>query len=181
MKPTWYSKNKEKALAQAKAWKSANPERFRENVNRWKRENRAKVALHVKKGHWRRSGINLTHEEYNQLHDQQAGLCKICHKPCKSGRKLAVDHDHKTGVIRGLLCIGCNITLGHIEAYKNAPERWNNYLQAVDSIIIKPVDALFVPAPGWDYMIHGDYDHFCLARGIDPKKSWTEPTDEFFG
>jgi hypothetical protein len=58
----------------------------------------------------------------------QNGVCKICNKPCKSGKSLAVDHCHETGRVRGLLCAKCNTNLGRIEAYLRDPEPWDNYL-----------------------------------------------------
>ena len=46
-------------------------------------------------------------EQYELMLEQQAGRCAICrNKPQK--RRLHVDHDHKTGKIRGLLCLRCN-------------------------------------------------------------------------
>lgn len=47
---------------------------------------------------------------------EQKGLCKICHQP-PNGRwkRLAVDHDHLTGKVRGLLCHSCNAGLGHFK------------------------------------------------------------------
>jgi hypothetical protein len=53
----------------------------------------------------------ITGEEYAALLRAQGGVCFICHR--KPGKKrLAVDHDHKTGAVRGLLCAnnenGCN-------------------------------------------------------------------------
>ncbi len=54
----------------------------------------------------RKFGITL--EEYNKLLAHQGGVCYICGKACTTGRKLAVDHDHDTGMIRGLLCVNCN-------------------------------------------------------------------------
>lgn len=53
-----------------------------------------------------RYGMSL--EEYYALFDRQGGVCAICLETCSSGRRLAVDHDHETGHIRGLLCGKCN-------------------------------------------------------------------------
>ena len=55
--------------------------------------------------------------EYERLHQLQSGLCAICRGPetIKNHlgiRRLAVDHDHKTGKIRGLLCSHCNTAIG---------------------------------------------------------------------
>lgn len=64
--------------------------------------------------------FNLTIEDYNTIFKHQDGRCAICLKEPilgvrPSGRKrlrLAVDHDHKTGLIRGLLCMWCNRATG---------------------------------------------------------------------
>jgi Recombination endonuclease VII len=60
----------------------------------------------------RRYGISL--DEYNQLLKKQRGRCAICHtsKPNGKDSMFYVDHDHKTGAVRGLLCHSCNIGLG---------------------------------------------------------------------
>lgn len=49
----------------------------------------------------------ITEEQYNELLLEQAGKCAICLKKPRT-RALAVDHDHKTNEIRGLLCSRCN-------------------------------------------------------------------------
>ena len=51
------------------------------------------------------------------MFENQNGLCAICNQPETKKLKgnvvaLHVDHDHKTGKIRGLLCFTCNIGLG---------------------------------------------------------------------
>jgi hypothetical protein len=52
---------------------------------------------------------NITTAEYEEILALQGGVCAICKKPPKDGGKsLAIDHDHKTGLIRGLLCWACN-------------------------------------------------------------------------
>jgi Recombination endonuclease VII len=59
--------------------------------------------------------FNMTIEEYNTLLKTQNNQCAIvgCKKQRSSnGKRLAVDHCHKTGKIRGLLCNECNTSLG---------------------------------------------------------------------
>lgn len=51
--------------------------------------------------------FGITIEQYEDLLKKQDGKCFICQKP-PNGRHLAVDHDHHTGEIRGLLCTFCN-------------------------------------------------------------------------
>lgn len=57
------------------------------------------------------------------LRDHQAGICAGCERDDK---ELVVDHDHKTGLVRGLLCNSCNIAEGRggrpwIQAYRDSP------------------------------------------------------------
>ena len=74
--------------------------------------------------------FNLTIEEFNSLLKDQNFVCKICKQPeTKKHRitneitKLSIDHCHKTGKIRGLLCRECNLMIGNS---KDRPE----YLRA---------------------------------------------------
>lgn len=64
----------------------------------------------------------MTVDAYRTLLEAQNGVCKICGKaetqPTKNGtavRELSVDHDHRTGRVRGLLCNQCNIRLGMVD------------------------------------------------------------------
>jgi hypothetical protein len=54
----------------------------------------------------------LTLEDYDNMLDRQDEVCKICKNICPTGKNLSIDHDHKTGKVRGLLCKNCNIGLG---------------------------------------------------------------------
>lgn len=54
---------------------------------------------------------NITMEQYDQMLQEQNGGCKIC-KNVPVKRKLAIDHDHKTNKVRGLLCNNCNTGIG---------------------------------------------------------------------
>ena len=56
----------------------------------------------------------MTVEDYDALMEKQNGQCAICKtNELTFGRGLVVDHNHKTGQIRGLLCSHCNVILGH--------------------------------------------------------------------
>jgi hypothetical protein len=62
----------------------------------------------------------ITHEQYMDMHGAQSGVCAMCGGHEKrilygSVAHLVVDHDHKTGKVRGLLCCRCNGALGSIE------------------------------------------------------------------
>ncbi|URN16991.1 MULTISPECIES: endonuclease VII domain-containing protein [Streptomyces] len=93
-------------------------DRNREKLNRQQAARRAKdpelYAWREYKNHlWKK--YRLTWEEYERLYQEQAGKCAIC--PAKlednARRRPAVDHDHDSGVVRGLLCDPCNKGLGH--------------------------------------------------------------------
>ena len=85
--------------------------RSKDHYNRNKREY---LARNLKK----RFGLTL--EEYDKMCEQQKGLCYACKEPetsfsnaAKSDLHLSIDHDHRTGRVRKLLCSRCNKILGH--------------------------------------------------------------------
>jgi hypothetical protein len=60
----------------------------------------------------RKYGISAS--DYNAMHEAQGGKCLICGS-AGGKRRLAVDHCHSTGVVRGLLCNPCNQGLGYFK------------------------------------------------------------------
>lgn len=81
------------------------------------------------------SSFGLTVEEYDKLFIEQNGNCKICGNPetvidKRTGkfRRLAVDHDHKTGKVRGLLCQKHNTMIGLAEDSIEILEAAKNYI-----------------------------------------------------
>jgi hypothetical protein len=80
-----------------------------ERKNNWIRNNKDRHMNNQLLWH---SGIGL--DDYNILFDKQSGCCAICGEhQSKFKRALSVDHDHATNKIRGLLCMNCNLMLGH--------------------------------------------------------------------
>lgn len=55
----------------------------------------------------------MTKDQYKELYEAQGGCCYICQRATGARKKLAVDHDHVTGYVRGLLCGPCNSLLAH--------------------------------------------------------------------
>lgn len=71
---------------------------------------------------------------YKNKHDEQKGMCAICLKKeivTRNGqvRELCIDHDHATGVNRGLLCSKCNLGIGHLQDSPTLLEKAAVYLR----------------------------------------------------
>jgi hypothetical protein len=98
-----------------KNWNIANSDRIKKLGKDWRHANPDKVkALNLRR-------YGLTVEQFNDMLTRQDNKCFICCKPesskTKSGkiRSLCIDHNHKTGKIRGLLCSNCNNGVGHLK------------------------------------------------------------------
>lgn len=71
----------------------------------------------------------ITIEDYNELTLKQGGVCALCGKEETIGRRLAVDHCHKTGKVRGLLCQACNTGIGKLGDSIELLQKAIKYLQ----------------------------------------------------
>ena len=61
----------------------------------------------------------ITKKQYDEMYENQEGHCLICDlHQSELKQTLAVDHNHDTGEVRGLLCLRCNTMLGWFETYK---------------------------------------------------------------
>lgn len=92
---------------------------------------RCKSCMKVwkKEKHFQRS-YRISLEDYNNLYKKQNGCCFLCgvSGSGKNKDKLVVDHCHKTGVVRSLLCWPCNIGLGMFKDNIDLIDRVKNYL-----------------------------------------------------
>mgnify|MGYP001590153265 FL=1 len=69
-------------------------------------------AMYRDKSLKRDYGITL--DQYNSMLTSQSGVCAACKGPPGGKGTYHVDHDHRTGKIRGLLCHNCNASLGMV-------------------------------------------------------------------
>lgn len=85
----------------------------------------AKAGAHERRV---RKVYGLKPGEYGQIYMHQKQVCAICQRATGKTRALSVDHDHKTGLVRGLLCRPCNDLLGHIRDDLATARRLFGYL-----------------------------------------------------
>jgi hypothetical protein len=85
---------------------------------------------------YRHYGICNT--KYDEMLTAQHGACAICKCTLNSTRytKLAIDHDHKTGKVRGLLCVNCNTGIG---LFKDSPIRLSNAISYLERSGVKDI------------------------------------------
>lgn len=75
-----------------------------------------------------RYGITMI--QYLEMLKSQDNKCKICNRTdVQTGKKLAVDHCHETGRIRGLLCSKCNQAVGLLNDDPVLAENLTRYLR----------------------------------------------------
>lgn len=100
-------------------WARKNADKRRANYGRWAAANREKVKMHGRNTNWKMNGYKnqdgslFQAVDYDRLYQIQGGKCKVCgtHQS-ELKKRLYADHDHRTGVVRGLLCESHNFMLG---------------------------------------------------------------------
>jgi len=100
------------ATPKAKAGQKEYASRPESRLLRKKNESRPEVV--EKQRGWLLQKYNLTVEDYYFLLNKQNKLCAICSR-APNGKRLHVDHCHKTGRVRGLLCFKCNAGIGMLD------------------------------------------------------------------
>lgn len=74
----------------------------------------------------------ITLQDYIEMYNDQDGVCYICKEECKTKKSLSVDHNHKTGRVRGLLCNRCNRAIGMFMDSPSLLRRAADYLDIDD-------------------------------------------------
>lgn len=102
-------------------WRRTNPLYERERYAKSKVETRERHLI-------RKYGVDL--DMYDSMLAAQGGKCAIClcTPDTQAHGVFHIDHCHKTGAVRGLLCRGCNHVLGHLKDDRVSLQRAVNYL-----------------------------------------------------
>lgn len=102
------ARHRDKLAVYARQWRQDNPDKSRA----YKHKRRLKERY------------GLTPETYQQLLENHNRKCAIC----LSNQRLCVDHDHKTGAVRGVLCSTCNAGIGSLRDSPTLLSRAIDYL-----------------------------------------------------
>lgn len=110
---SWRAENKDRHASVAKKWRT-------ENVERRKA---VRVAYEMKKRY------GLTMDQIRSMRESQGQCCAICALPFENKpRAVHVDHCHRTGVIRGILCNPCNLGIGKLRDEPEILRRAADYI-----------------------------------------------------
>ena len=124
----YYAKNRSKKIKQAVAWRKDNIDKFRAytrksnkryyGINKDQLENKRLLKVY-----------GLSKEDRTALFESQENKCAICKSDTSGKPGFVIDHNHKTGSIRGILCNSCNLILGRIDENISTLESMISYLR----------------------------------------------------
>lgn len=122
----YYLAHKDEVLARNRAYQASH----KEDISK---KTKAYLLTHTEE---RRQAKRLyyygiSRASFNSILDEQGGVCGVCKKSHWGGRHGTphVDHDHKTGRVRGILCQKCNIALGMVDDNPSIARSLANYLE----------------------------------------------------
>ena len=98
---------------------------------KWRLENMDKVRVYRAKDKWtlkkRTSRLGMTVDEFWNMYESQEGKCAICLQDI-AAENSAIDHNHDSGKIRGILCKSCNRGIGLLKDEAQVLNRAYKYL-----------------------------------------------------
>lgn len=106
----WCSRNRDRRNKSFKVWRNKNPRPSRAGTKNFSR-------------------YGITEETWDKLYAEQNGKCRICGGVNADGRRLGVDHDDVTGIVRGLLCLACNFGIGYLKHNTSILSKAIQYLE----------------------------------------------------
>lgn len=140
----YHKVNRKKLSEKTEEWRNNNKDKVKEKSRKWYQEHKEDEARRKKEWYQNNPDLarerhlkhcyNMTLEQYNKMFEAQKGLCAICQKqettlgPSGKIKSLVVDHDHKTGKTRELLCTSCNKGLGMFNDNKDMLELALRYI-----------------------------------------------------
>lgn len=117
-KALWAARNQDKVAADKRAWVAENREKVTAYNVAYMSDYRATEAYANSKHRSRMKRYQMTDADFNAIWEAQDGCCAICNIKLqprgRSKHSAAIDHNHKTREVRGVLCRGCNHGIGSL-------------------------------------------------------------------
>lgn len=107
-----YKKDRTRIISRSKEYQDLHKAECAARMAAWNKANPERAANIARKGHLRRK-YNLTVDEFGNLFSEQKNKCAICEKHLSLIKDTRIDHEHRSGLVRGILCHNCNALLGH--------------------------------------------------------------------
>jgi hypothetical protein len=114
-------------LENCRRWTAAHKQQCRANSLRWRAKQDPAYVSGIQHASKLKLSYGMTPQQYDELLKLQGGVCAICQKK-PTTRRLAVDHCHTTGRIRGLLCFRCNFGLSFFAENSETMKRGSLHL-----------------------------------------------------
>jgi hypothetical protein len=117
--------------ARVRKWRKENPETVKAIRKRYSQTENAKALSRSSSFRWAlRNVFFLTMEQYLDMVERQQNQCAICGCLGNDEQKLHLDHDHKSGKIRALLCNRCNLLIGKADDSAELLKKAAQYLRS---------------------------------------------------
>lgn len=133
----WPEARKKAQCKYARAYRATHLKQMRENERKYRAAHSEQMrerfrlyrATYPERVRFTRTGVTAV--EYARLVEARAGKCAICENP-PDASGLCIDHSHKTGKVRDLLCKDCNLMLGRSYDNPEVLRRAASYLERHD-------------------------------------------------
>jgi hypothetical protein len=112
-------------------WIRNNSERKKESDKKWvAKQDKAYLKSYKRMKQIESYGLSL--QQYEDMKANQNGVCAICNKIPANNKSLQIDHNHRTGKVRGLLCFRCNFGMSYFSEDVERFKRVVVYLEEND-------------------------------------------------
>lgn len=112
LKAEYREANREHLAEYARTWREANKEKLKEQGRRYYQENKERLS-ETQRAQKLRAQYGITPDDVDRMVEKQGGGCAICEKDLSDKKERRIDHNHETGLVRGILCHHCNTMLGY--------------------------------------------------------------------
>lgn len=114
----------------SKRYRERHPEKYKESQKKFREKNKKYMSDRQRK-YQLRDKYGITEEDYDKMFLEQQGKCAICESTEQTGKwqRFGVDHCHKTGKVRALLCNECNRGIGLLKDNADLLRKAANYLE----------------------------------------------------